>query len=151
MDKDTPSQAVVAGVLKALRQEFGDDYTYYLNDVPQNFAVPSFFIRTIKSSYNHLLGQRRYRTHTVSVTYFPVDEKHVAKELNELSDRLGPVLEIISVDDKLVAGGVLDMYFTDTELHAEINYNIFMWRTKPKPQYMATLELEITSKEKANG
>ena len=39
---DVNGQDIVKGIIKALNNEFGDNYTYYINDIPQGFEEPSF-------------------------------------------------------------------------------------------------------------
>ncbi len=104
MAKDVASQAIVQGIIDALRTEFGGDYVYYANKVPQNFKEPAFFARQISGSMEPQRGRRYLRRGLYQVTYFAGNRKTQEQEINAVTDRLYPVLEYIKMDGSLIRG-----------------------------------------------
>lgn len=148
MIKEPPSQGLIKGVGAALREEFGSDVDLYINDVPQEFQKCSFFIRMIRSGYDRLLGRRRYRRHTIAITFYPACDNCAQQDINEVADRLYSILEYIRLDGNLVRAQRLEcVSMTDTELHLEADYNIFLWWYKEKAPLMMELEQAQKVKE----
>lgn len=84
--RDVNSQDIVQGVVNALRNEFGDDdYTYYIEDIPQGFKEPSFYIRTLNSSFELVCGRRYLRENMIIVRYFPKSEMKPRQEINAVA------------------------------------------------------------------
>ena len=68
---DVNGQDIVKGIIKALNNEFGNNYTYYINDIPQGFEEPSFYVRLLDSSFNLIYGNRYLRKNIFMIRYFP--------------------------------------------------------------------------------
>lgn len=147
MAKDVASQAIVQGIIDALRTEFGGDYVYYANKVPQNFKEPAFFVRQISGSMEPQRGRRYLRRGLYQVTYFAGNRKTQEQEINAVTDRLYPALEYIKMDGSLIRGTQMEHETEDNELHFSVHYDIFMLRPRPEAPLMQKLELEVGLKE----
>lgn len=136
MAKDVASQAIVQGIIDALRTEFGGDYVYYANKVPQNFKEPAFFVRQISGSMESQRGRRYLRRGLYQVTYFAGNRKTQEQEINAVTDRLYPVLEYIKMDGSLIRGTQMEHETEDNELHFSVHYDIFLLRPRPEAPLM---------------
>lgn len=139
MAKDVASQAIVQGIIGVLRTEFGGDYVYYANKVPQNFKEPAFFVRQISGSMEPQRSRRYLRRGLYQVTYFAGNRKTQEQEINAVTDRLYPVLEYIKMDGSLIRGTQMEHETEDNELHFSVHYDIFMLRPRPEVALMQEL------------
>lgn len=126
--RDINTQGIIDGIVKALKAEFGDSYTYYVNDIPQGFNEPSFYIKLLDSKFNLVCGNRYLRKNLCLIRYFPQSELSPKQEINAVLDRLFPVLEYIYMDEDLIRGTNMESTVEDNILHLSINYDFFVFR-----------------------
>lgn len=150
-NKDVSSQSIVQGIIDALRTEFGADYTYYANKVPQNFKEPAFSVRQISANMDLIRGRRYLRRGLFRIVYFAGERKAPEQEMNAVADRLYPVLEYIKMGDGLIRGTDMEHETEDEELHFTVHYDIFVMRPRPEAPLMQKLELEVGTKEQEYG
>lgn len=125
---DVNGQDIVKGIIKALNNEFGNNYTYYINDIPQGFEEPSFYVRLLDSSFNLIYGNRYLRKNIFMIRYFPKSELEPQQEINAILDRLYPILEYIYMENDLIRGTNMEANIVDNILHLQINYDFFAIR-----------------------
>ena len=147
MVKDVSSQSIVQGIIDALRSEFGADYTYYANKVPQNFKEPAFYVRQVSASMDLIRGRRYLRRGLFRIVYFADERKTPEQEMNAVADRLYLALEYIKMDDDLIRGTDMEHETENEELHFTVHYDIFLLRSRPKAPPMEKLELNVRIKE----
>lgn len=141
--KDVASQSIVQGIVDALRAEFGTEYTYYADDVPQNFAEPSFFVRQISGSVELIHNRRYLRRGVYQVTYFADDRRRPEREINAVTDRLYSVLEYIRLDGSLIRGMQMEHQTERRELHVTVHYDVFLWRyQEPAPLMQELIQVQ---------
>ena len=146
-NKDVSSQSIVQGLIDALRSEFGADYTYYANKVPQNFKEPAFYVRQISASMDLIRGRRYLRRGLFRIVYFAGERKKPEQEINAVVDRLYPVLEYIKMDGDLIRGTDMEHETEDEELHFTVHYDIFVMRPLPETVLMQKLVQNQSIKE----
>lgn len=146
-NKDVSSQSIVQGIIDALRSEFGADYTYYANKVPQNFKEPAFYVRQISASMDLIRGRRYLRRGLFRIVYFAGERKKPGQEMNAVVDRLYPVLEYIKMDGDLIRGTGMEHETEDEELHFTVHYDIFVMRPLPETVLMQKLVQNQSIKE----
>lgn len=146
-NKDVSSQSIVQGIIDALHTEFGADYTYYANKVPQNFKEPAFYVRQVSASMDLILGRRYLRRGLFRIVYFAGKRKTPEQEMNGVADRLYPVLEYIKMDGDLIRGTEMEHEIEDEELHFTVHYDIFVMRPRPEAPLMQELQLKVDLKE----
>ena len=120
------TQKIIDGIVKALKAEFGEGYTYYVDDILQGFKEPSFYIKLLDSKCNLVCGNRYLRKNLCVIRYFPQSELSPKKELNDVLDRLFSILEYIYVDDNLIRGTNMEVNIENNILHLSINYDFFV-------------------------
>lgn len=147
MAKDVASQAIVQGIIDALRTEFGADYTYYANKVPQNFKEPAFYVRQISAGMELIRGRRYLRRGLFRIVYFAENRKTPEQEMNAVADRMYPVLEYIKMDGDLIRGTEMEHETEDNELHFSVHYDIFLLRPRPDVPLMQELIQKQNLKE----
>lgn len=146
-NKDVAAQSIVQGIIDTLRDEFGPGYTYYADNIPQNFSEPSFFVRQVNGSMELVCGRRYYRRGLYMVTYFSADRDRPEREMNDVSDRLYPVLEYIDMAGHKIRGTQMEHHTEDMELHFSVHYDIFLLRPPERAPFMRTLTQTIKLKE----
>jgi len=116
--------------------------------VPQNFAVPSFFIRQISGSETRLLGPRGLCRRVYEVTFFPASYDHgkdEAAEMNEALMKLYDALETVTLPKEQGGDGLpvrwaeISHRIEDHALHMELHYEACILRVKEQAPMMETL------------
>lgn len=129
LPRDVSGQPITQGILDALRGEFGDGYAYYVNQVPQNYQTPSFYIRQVSGSFELIRWPRYLRRHLYMVTYFPPERnRHKEEDMQAVLCRMYPVLEFIGKDGQLIRGTSMSHTVDKDALHVEIHYDFFVFR-----------------------
>lgn len=142
MESDVNTWKITEGIVKKLKEEFGDGYTVYADSVPQNFHTPSFYVRQVSGEFLPQRGRRYTLNSVIAVTYFPTE--HAAdeqKEILSVLSRLYPILEYIPGADGLpIRAGSLSHEITDHELHMSLSYAVSVFRTWDRGEYMRVLQ-----------
>lgn len=146
---DVSAQPITQGIVNALRTEFGENYAYYINRVPQHFHTPSFYVRQVSGSFDQLRGRRYMRRHLYMVTYFPEENgQHEAEDMQAVLCRMYPVLEYIQIGtDRPLRGTEMSHDMEERELHMSIHYDMFVVRPYERPTVMEVLEQQQHLKE----
>lgn len=147
VNKDISSQSIVQGIIDALRVEFGNEYTYYADKVPQNFKEPAFYVHQISSNMDLICSRRYLRRGLFRIVYFAGERKRPEQEMNAVADRLYPVLEYIKMDGDLIRGTQMEHETEDDELHFSVHYDIFVMYPYPEAPLMQKLEMKVGLKE----
>ena len=137
---------IVKGISRALYGAFGENYTIYKDDVPQNFKEPCFSIVHVQGNMD-LKSSARYFSHNLfDIHYFPKDELNSRTEMRSVIESLFLSLEYINVLDNLCRGTKMSYEIIDGVLHFFVNYDLFVVKDMSdveKPT-METLEHEST-------
>lgn len=130
------------GLINVLYKEFGEDYTYYPNDVEQTFLCPAFKPVFINPSVN-LIRPPRYKVEAPCVIhYYPLVDGD-KKEINEVANRLFNSVEYVDMGDQLVRGVEMSYSTQDDVLLFSITYKFVVEQvTTPEP-FMEDLETPI--------
>lgn len=64
-------QDIIFAISRKLHAEFGAEYQKYMDEVPQNFETPSFFIQFLNLEHLQQIGQRWKVTPLFNIQYFP--------------------------------------------------------------------------------
>lgn len=131
---------LIIAVTKALYKEFGDNYTYYVNEVKQGLKVPCFFVYLVSGDQKQLVGNRYYRTHLLDICYIPSDFKHA--ELLDVADTLKFALEYVQIDDGLLRGVDMNHEIVDGVLHFFVNYNAHVKKVADEGVKMEEINVE---------
>ena len=137
---------IVKGISRALYGAFGDEYTIYKDNVPQNFKEPCFSIVHVRGNTD-IKSPNRYFVHNLfDIHYFPKDELKSRSEMHSVVESLFLSLEYINVLDNLCRGTKMSYEIIDGVLHFFVSYDMFMLKDTgdvDKPS-MGTLEHKPT-------
>ena len=123
---------------KSINGEFGEDYTIYSENMPQDFNTPCFFIECVKYSREKALsrGTRFLVSAMFRVTYFPDEENlNQNEDIYEISDRIFDSVERIDG----YSGDGLKAEFSDGVLVVTVNYDFQAVKETDK-NYMSGLK-----------
>lgn len=107
----------------ALYNHFGSDYTYYVEDVEQNFEKPSFTILPLNPTIRSTSPTRYHRTIPLVIHFFTEKESsnEARKDNFAVAEKLMEALEYLQVESYLFRGerisyeeveGVLQFFIT---------------------------------------
>lgn len=119
---------IIDGILAALSEEFGDEYTLYTESVMQGMKEPCFFVFCISPNTRVFRGRRYYHENQFAIQYLTAaDEPRI--ECTNVAERLFACLELITVDGDLMRGTDMNAEISDEVLTFTVNYNFFSHRT----------------------
>lgn len=117
---------IIGAVGAALDIEFGDSYSIYAGEVPQNLETPCFFVFCLYSESGQYPSARCKRQNQFAVQYFPASSLQAAQECLDVAERLLLCLKTVTAAD---GTGFIsyDTHYeiTDGVLHYFTNYNFF--------------------------
>lgn len=94
-------------IVKQLKDHFGNDYTYYPEQVPQGFKKKSFHVHRVTNIITKQYQGHQYQFenngYIYVIRYFPIDSTEEVKECNDVLDdlkRLFKTLTVYNIDDR---------------------------------------------------
>ncbi len=117
---------IIDGILAALSEEFGDEYTLYTESVKQGMKEPCFFVFCISPNTRVFRGRRYYHENQFAIQYLTAADEPRA-ECASVAERLFACLELITVDGDLMRGTDMNADISDEVLTFTVNYNYFSY------------------------
>lgn len=109
MELEITENIIRGSIIYALRNAFGDSYTYYDEEIEQGFKKPSFHVSKIDitsrkgyTGHQHKIIDNTYR---YVIKYFTAEDYGKIKDINDKIDKLNEVfnyLEIVNIKDSKV-------------------------------------------------
>jgi hypothetical protein len=119
-------EQIINGILTAISEEFGDEYTLYTESVMQGMKEPCFFVFCINPNTRLFRGRRYYHENQFAIQYLTAaDEPRT--ECASVAERLFACLELITVDGDLMRGTEMDADISDEVLTFTVSYNFFSY------------------------
>ena len=132
---------IIDGIAKAIYDEFGDGYTIYKEQIPQNADTPCFFILNTFSTLGRYLGERFKSKNHYVIQYIPPDDSDVRSECYDAAQRLALCLEFIDDGDGGYIRGCNFQYTVTEDLMEFIaDFNIYALKSEKKDN-METITL----------
>lgn len=85
---------IITAISVKLNQTFGDGYTNYIDEVPQGFETPAFFIQFLNLEHIRQIGGRWKVTPLFNVQYFP---RHGASESSNMTLKIQQALKAVTL------------------------------------------------------
>lgn len=85
---------ISVAISRKLQAVFGSDYKKYMDEVPQNFATPCFFIQFLSFEHIMQIGDRWKVTPLFNVQFFP---KNKASESANMALKVQQALKVIEL------------------------------------------------------
>ncbi|KOY81286.1 hypothetical protein I6G82_02655 [Lysinibacillus macroides] len=109
-------QDIIIAISRKLEAAFGADYKKYIDQVPQNFETPSFFIQFLNLEHIQQIGKRWKVTPLFNVQYFP---QAGASESANMSLKIQQALKTI----ELLNGSIMLARGVNSEVVDGIGHN----------------------------
>lgn len=142
---------IIAGIGKALSDEFKDTYQIYMEQIPQGFKEPCFFIQGINAAEKQFLNRRYKFNQSFVVQYFPEEDKTSNEDMYLVAERLMRALEYIKqfgTEEESTLRGVQRNYrIIDGVLNLFVDYNFFAYLEIPEEAFMEILDGSYKIKE----
>lgn len=123
-----------------LHDAFGADYKKYIDEVPQGFVTPAFFIQFLSLEHIRQIGKRWKVTTLFNVHYFP---KNCLSEASNMTLKVQQALkEITLLNGSLMLGTGANSEVVDGIGHNFIHFNFFLQEVEEKI-FMGSLEQYI--------
>ncbi|BDH60141.1 hypothetical protein MTP04_02710 [Lysinibacillus sp. PLM2] len=134
---------IINGIAIKLDATFGDSYTTYVDDIPQGFQAPAFFVQFLNLENIRQIGNR-WRVNTLfNVQYFP---KNGRAEASSMSLKVQQALkEITLLNGSIMLGTNGNSEIVDGIGHNFINFNFFLQEVEAKT-FMESLEQNASLK-----
>lgn len=123
-----------------LHEAFGADYKKYIDEVPQGFVTPAFFIQFLNLEQIRQIGKRWKVTTLFDVQYFP---KNGLSEASNMTLKIQKAIkEITLLNGSLMLGTGANSEVVDGIGHNFIHFNFFLQEVEEKI-FMGSLEQYI--------
>jgi hypothetical protein len=133
---------IISGICKKLREEFGEGYKVYTEQVKQGLTEPCFFVLCVSRSDERYMFGRRHMILQFCVYYFSADSEDVYADCNRMNGRLYTALSYILIGENLMRGTKMRTETVDGVLNFFVNYDVYVFDTPdPGPPAMKTLIL----------
>ena len=135
---------IVNAISIKLHQSFGDGYKKYIDEIPQGFDTPAFFIQFLSLEHIQQIGGRWKVTPLFNVQYFP---KYGASESANMALKIQRALKVV----KLLNGVQMLARGTNSEVvegiaHNFMRFDFFLLESEAKV-LMGSLEQHAKTKE----
>ncbi len=115
---------LIEGISKKLYEVFGN-VKIYVDEIPQNFVTPSFFVKCLTHNDNLMLFDTKRKITKFDILYFPTENNlNKEYEVNNVLAVLVDSLNIIEADGHKVKGLNITTEKVDGVLHFFVDYNI---------------------------
>lgn len=120
-----------------LHEAFGADYKKYIDEVPQGFVTPAFFIQFLNLEQIRQIGKRWKVTTLFDVQYFP---KNGLSEASNMTLKIQQAIkEITLLNGSLMLGTGANSEVVDGIGHNFIRFNFFLQEIEAKV-FMGSLD-----------
>jgi len=120
-----------------LHEAFGADYKKYIDEVPQGFVTPAFFIQFLNLEQIRQIGKRWKVTTLFDVQYFP---KNGLSEASNMTFKIQQAIkEITLLNGSLMLGTGANSEVVDGIGHNFIHFNFFLQEIEAKV-FMGSLD-----------
>ncbi len=123
----------------ALHAKFGDEYHYYVENVPQNIQLPAFTVDLLNPLMRSESAVTYFRTMPVVIHFFSADKVTNKHTCYAVGEQALEALEYITIDGRLHRGENMELNMVEDVLQILITYR-FWTETKNEPTYMEDLE-----------
>ena len=131
---------ITKGISKTLKNRFSNK-KIYIDEVPQDFVEPCFFIKLLKLDEKQVIGERYFRRYFFDIRYFPDKIESKSRDIWNTVDILQDLLELITLPNGSIIRGLnRNAESEDNILHYFISYNMYVIKKKDQEEYMESLE-----------
>lgn len=121
---------IITAISIKLHQSFGDGYKKYIDEVPQGFKTPAFFIQFLNFEHIRQIGDRWKVTPIFNVQYFP---SQGASESSNMTLKVQQALKVVKLlnGDRMLARGA-NSEVVDGVAHSFMRFDFFLQEVEVK-------------------
>lgn len=134
---------IVIAISIKLHQAFGDGCTTYIDEIPQGFETPAFFIQFLSLEHIREIGQRWKVTTLFNVQYFPAEGRPDAS--NRILMVQQALKEITLLNGVVMLGTGASSEIVEGIGHNFIHFNFILQEIEAKT-LMGSLEQYVKTK-----
>lgn len=129
---------IMVAISRKLHEVFGSNYKKYMDEIPQGFKTPAFFIQFLNLEQVQQLGKRWKVNVQVNVQYFP---KNGASESLNMSLKVQQALnEVALLNGNLMRSTSKSSEVVDGIGHNFMNFNFFLQEVREIDDFMDSIE-----------
>ncbi|MEH7392400.1 phage tail terminator family protein [Bacillus sp. JJ1474] len=128
---------IITAISIKLHEAFGDSYEKYVDDVPQGFKTPAFFIQFLSLEHIRQIGNRWRVTTLFNVQYF--SSSGASESANMTLKVQQSLKEITLLNGSVMLGTGANSEIVDGVAHNFIHFNFFLQEQEEKT-FMGSLE-----------
>ena len=139
-------EGIIAGIIAAIKAEFGAGYKVYDELPEQGLKEPCFYVKCVAPTTTRGVRNRFRKAYTFNITYFPKNAANPAAECLEVAERLSIALQDITADGKIIhADAEITGSFVDGNLQTKAGYTVPAMLVETPEESMETLEQTVTA------
>lgn len=123
-----------------LYETFGENYTYYVEDVKQELLKPCFTVDTLIPLQRSRSAIMYDRTMPMVIHYFSGDTENTKKDCYAVAERIVECLEYLPVMGKLLRGDDISWQLVDDVLQVFVTYRFRTVDTENQADAMSEMK-----------
>lgn len=124
-------KSVLGGLVKRLYECF-PECVVYTENVEQGLSPPCFSVICEQPVFRRVMGKRFFRSFDFCIYYYPKSDEFFS-EINEVSEKLIPSLELIEADGDLIRGSNFSVKTVDDVMVICATYGTFVYDNEKAP------------------
>ena len=123
-----------------LKETFG--VKIYINQVPQNFEEPCFFVHVISTDKTQIVDLRYKAVTVFGIDYIADENKKDSRDIYEVIEKLNGITNLITLENgDIIRGTERKTEIQDGNMHSFIQFSYFI-REKKENDKMESLSIE---------
>ncbi len=132
---------IIEAISIKLDQTFGDNYSKYVDEIPQGFETPAFLILFLNLENIRQIGNRWRVTTLFNIQYFSDKAENKRTDASNHALKIQQALsEITLLNGAIMFGTNANSEIVDGNTHNFINFNFFLQEQEEKI-FMESLEI----------
>lgn len=134
----------INAVIAALYTEFGDDYSYSVEQDEQDLSTPCFEVGLVRPISHGGFWNTHNRVMPIVIHYYPNDEVHPRRECYAIGERALEAVEMITIEDVKIPGNELEIQMVDNVLQIFVTYDFWTKTLAPEKDPMEEIDSHTT-------
>ena len=122
-----------------LKESFG--IKIYINQVPQNFEEPCFFVHVISTDKTQIVDLRYKAVTVFGIDYIADENKKNSREIYDVIEKLNSITNLITLENgDILRGTDRKTEVQDGDLHSFVHFTYFIYKEREAQDKMENLE-----------
>nr|DAX95427.1 MAG TPA: tail completion protein [Caudoviricetes sp.] len=122
---------MINSIINAIAESLKNIYNFkiYINEVPQNFKAPCFFIKLVSTTEKQIIGNRFQVTSVFGIDFIDEENGKNVRLAHEIAEKLNEVTHLLTLENKdVVRGANRNTELSEGNLHYFVQYSYFIYR-----------------------